>query len=1014
MSNTSTTQLVEQFLSLVPQFNQLPPAEITKLAQNLKPLRYGIGKVLIMREKMQGQVAIISEGEVRVLGYDTRTKMPTTLDKLRPGQIIGWINLARNIPCETAMASTDVVCLTLDNNYFLELLDKYPQLQQEFRDRPANIEVFDLLGIQLEKEAQGDWELKNLALEAAQEAEIYYLPPGEHELSSELTSPLLDENRVWLVSGGGEIEEFPVGSRLHFTKDRRSIFVKGDKSARLLSIPRSKWFNRDTNGTDIVPLLSSSSSSYSASQTVSSDIQWGQDITQAEQPLPVLTTEEPEESTTGTKDYPFYAGRTTLDVGVACFQMLSKYFNMPFRKEVIRRVLSEQLERHNTLSLPLCGAISELMGLNPQLMTIPAKAFTRLEGPCLVRWQDSLALVYDISDKELVIAVPELGLRRYKPDEFLSTWGEGGEILFLQKTKETPQERFGLSWFLPSINKYKRVLIEVFVASFFVQLFALANPLMIQVIIDKVISQNSVDTLGYLVLFLIVINIFEALLTTLRTYLFVDTTNRIDLSLGSEIIDHMLRLPLRYFERRPVGEISTRVNELEKIRQFLTGTALTVVLDSVFSVVYIVVMLLYSPLLTAVSLAIIPVFIGLTLVFSPTIRRQLRVKAERNAETQSYLVEVLTGIQTVKAQNIELRSRWQWQERYARYISTGFKTVITSTLASSASSFLNKLSRVMIIGMGAFLVLDGKLTLGQLIAFRIISGYVTSPIMRLAQLWQNFQETALSLERLADIVDHPEEGEQDRNNIPMPAIKGAVKYENLAFRFKNTGPLQLNNVNLDIPPGTFTAVVGQSGAGKSTLTKLISRLYEPEGGRILIDGYDINRVELYSLRRQIGVVPQETLLFEGTVMENIALTNPDATTEEIIAAAQIAAAHEFIMGLPNGYNTRVGERGSALSGGQRQRIAIARTILQQPAMLVMDEATSALDYNTEQQVSRNLKEALKGRTVFFITHRLGTIKNADVIVMMDAGSIVEQGSHEELMALRGRYYYLYQQQESSV
>ena len=1011
MSNTSTTQLVEQFLSLVPQFNQLPPAEISKLAKNLKPLRYGIGKVLVMREKMQGQVAIISEGEVRILGYDTRTKMPTTLDKLKPGQIIGWINLARNVPCETAMASTEVVCLALDNDYFLELLDKYPQLQQEFRDRVANIEVFDILGIQLEKEAQGDWELKSLALEAAKEAEIYHLPPGEHQLDSELTKPLLDNSRIWLVSGGGTIEEFPIGSRLDFTKDRRSIVVTGDKPARLLSIPRSKWFGSDVNGVEegLVPV-----SSRSVASNIKPDIEWGENVAEAEEPLPLVTTEEPEEETTDTRDYPFYAGRTPLDVGVACFQMLSKYFNMPFRKEVIRRVLSEQLQRGNILSLPLCGAVSELMGLNPQLITIPGKAFTRLEGPCFVRWQDSLALVYEISQKELVIAVPELGLRRYSPDDFLSTWGESGEVLLLQKTKETPQERFGLSWFLPSLQKYKRVLIEVFVASFFVQLFALANPLMIQVIIDKVISQNSVDTLGYLVAFLVVINIFEALLTTLRTYLFVDTTNRIDLALGSEIIDHMLRLPLSYFERRPVGEISTRVNELEKIRQFLTGTALTVVLDAVFSVVYIAVMIIYSPLLTAVSLGIIPIFIGLTLIFSPTIRRQLRVKAERNAETQSYLVEILTGIQTVKAQNIELRSRWQWQERYARYVSTGFKTVITSTLASSASGFLNKLSRVLIIGMGSFLVLDGKLTLGQLIAFRIISGYVTSPIMRLAQLWQNFQETALSLERLADIVDHPEEGEEDRNNIPMPAIKGGVKYESLSFRFKNSGPLQLNNVDLDIPPGTFTAIVGQSGAGKSTLTKLISRLYEPESGRILVDGYDINRVELYSLRRQIGVVPQETLLFEGTVMENIALTNPDATTEEIIAAAQIAAAHEFIMSLPNGYNTRVGERGSALSGGQRQRIAIARTILQQPAMLVMDEATSALDYNTEQQVSRNLKEALKGRTVFFITHRLGTIKNADIIVMMDAGSVVEQGSHEELMALRGRYYYLYQQQESSV
>ncbi|VEP18687.1 Type I secretion system ABC transporter, HlyB family [Hyella patelloides LEGE 07179] len=1012
MSNTSTTKLVEQFLTLVPQFNSLPPGEIAQLASTLKPLRFGVGKVMVMREKMQGQVAIISEGEVRVLGYDPRTRMPTTLDKLKPGEIIGWVNLARGVACETAMASTEVVCLALDNAEFKRLVNTYPELRQEFKAKPANVEIFDLFGIQLEKEAQGDWQLKDLALEAAKDATIYYLPPGEHSLGNEITAPLKDPNKIWLVSGGGAIADFPVGSCLELTKDRSSIVVTGQEPARLLSVPRSKWFRNDRVSA-IVPKPSDSVRQNTANTQGTG--QW-EDVPESEDTLPLLPEIEPE-VTTYTKDkkkYPFIPGKTNIDVGVACFQMLSKYFGMPFRKEIIQRVIKEQLERTGTLSLPLCGAISELMGLNPQLINVPAKAFTRLEAPCFVRWQDSLALVYEIKEKELIIAVPELGIKSYQPEEFFNTWGEGGEVLLLQKTKETPQEKFGLSWFTPSLKKYKRTLVEVFLASFFVQLFALANPLMIQVIIDKVISQNSVDTLGYLVAFLLVINVFEALLTTLRTYLFVDTTNRIDLTLGSEIIDHMLRLPLRYFEKRPVGEISTRINELERIRQFLTGTALTVVLDAVFSVVYIAVMVLYSPLLTAVSIAIIPIFVVLTLIFSPTIRRQLRVKAERNAETQSYLVEVLTGIQTVKAQNIELRSRWQWQERYARYVSTGFKNVITSTIASSASSFLNKLSRILIIGLGAYLVLDGQLTLGQLIAFRIISGYVTTPIMRLAQLWQNFQETALSLERLADIVDHPEEAEEDRNNIPMPAIQGRVKYENVAFRFKRTGPLQLNGVTLEVEPGTFTAVVGQSGAGKSTLTKLISRLYEPEGGRILIDGYDINRVELYSLRRQIGVVPQDTLLFEGSVMDNIALTNPDATTEEIIAAAQIAAAHEFIMSLPNGYNTKVGERGSALSGGQRQRIAIARTILQQPAMLVMDEATSALDYSTEHEVSRNLKEALRDRTVFFITHRLGTIKNADVIMMMDAGSIVEQGTHEELMAMKGRYYYLYQQQESSV
>jgi ATP-binding cassette subfamily B protein len=404
----------------------------------------------------------------------------------------------------------------------------------------------------------------------------------------------------------------------------------------------------------------------------------------------------------------------------------------------------------------------------------------------------------------------------------------------------------------------------------------------------------------------------------------------------------------------------------------------------------------------------------LTAVFSPIIRRQLREKAERNAQTQSYLVEVMSGIQTVKAQNIELRSRWQWQERYSRYVSTGFNTVITSTFAGSLSNFFNKLSGLLVLWVGAYLVLQGELSLGQLIAFRIIAGYVTSPILRLTQLWQNFQETALSLERLADIVDTPQEAEEDRDNIPMPLIKGAVRYENVSFRFQKHGPLQLYNVSLEVSPGTFVGIVGQSGAGKSTLTKLISRLYEPESGRILIDGYDISKVELYSLRRQVGVVPQETLLFDGTVQENIALTNPDASIEEIIEAAKVAVAHEFIMSLPSGYNTRVGERGSSLSGGQRQRIAIARSVLQRPQILVLDEATSALDYATEQQLCINLVSAFADHTVFFITHRLASIRGVDVILMMDAGTIAEVGTHDELMAMRGRYYYLYQQQEANL
>jgi|GEM_PF-1179959 len=458
MSNTSTHQLVEQFLSIVPQFNHLPAEEIAQLAGKLKPLRFSVGKVMVMRDKMQGQVAIVSEGEVRVLGYDPRTKMPTTLEKLKPGQLIGWVNLARGIACETAMASTEVVCLALDNQDFIHLIEKYPELSQEFKEKPATVEIFDLFGIQLEKEAQGDWKLKDLVLDAAPEAEIYYLPPGEHRPNTGLAAPLNDPQKVWLVSGGGEIEDFSVGSRIGFTKERQTIKVIGDAPARLLSIPRDKWFANDNEDVFSPP--------QSQSDNLPVHIPWNKEEIQTDEPLPVLPKQE-EEITIGNKDYPFVSGRSTLEVGTACFQMISKYFGMPFRKEVINRVLKEQLERTSSLSLPLCGAVSELMGLNPQLVNIPAKAFTRLQGPCFVRWQDSLAVIYDISEKELVIAVPELGLRRYKPEEFLSSWGDVGEVLLLQKTKETPQERFGLSWFWPSIVKHKKILIEVFIASLF-------------------------------------------------------------------------------------------------------------------------------------------------------------------------------------------------------------------------------------------------------------------------------------------------------------------------------------------------------------------------------------------------------------------------------------------------------------------------------------------------------------------------------------------------------------------
>ncbi|BAY48626.1 cyclic nucleotide-regulated ABC bacteriocin/lantibiotic exporter [Scytonema sp. HK-05] len=982
----SSTLDITEFLAGIFPFNHLPQNILENLLKKGQFLRYRMGQVIVTREAMPHQISIILEGQARLLGYEGDRQNPVTLKLLQSGEVLGWVSHVRDVACEMAIASKEVICLNLPIADFLDLMKRESAFAQALHSRAALIEVYELLLEELTRRADGNTDIAKLAQTVWEAAVV------ETISSRKLSQLHLDSELLWIVSASNAAE-FPVGSTLE-NLETRNFHMSAN--LRLVGIPKS-----------LLPAPPVPRLTPITPDSWLSDIPYASEITTSRE-LPKQSKRE---------KYPYIRGRGPQDAALACFQMLSQYFNMPFRRDTLRRVVAKQYEQTRSLSLQFCAAVAEVMGLTTQMVQMPASAISRLQPPVMISWQDSFAIIYKTSQQELLIAVPEIGLVRRKSRDFAETWGNVGQVLLLQPTKETPKARFGLSWFAPALRRHRKILIEVLIASIVVQIFGLVNPLATQVIIDKVLVGNSPDTLEVLGIFLIVIAVVEAVLTAVRTQLFVDTTNRIDLSLGSEVINHLLRLPLSYFERRPVGELATRVGELENIRSFLTGTALTVVMDAVFSVIYIFVMGIYSWLLTLVALATVPLFALLNLIVSPVMRRQLQEKAERNAETHSYLVELMAGMQTVKAQNLELRSRWQWQERYARYISAGFKTISTQTTAGSVSSFLNKLSSLMVLWVGAYLVLtsNGQFTLGQLIAFRIISGYVTSPLLRLVQLWQNFQQVALSLQRLSDILDTPQETEiGDKQNILMPAITGSVRYENVSFSFRASGPLQLCNINLDFPAGSFVGIVGQSGSGKSTLLKLLPRLYEPKSGKILIDGYDISKVELYSLRRQIGVVLQDTLLFDGTVRENIALACPDASDEEIINAAKVAFAHDFIMNLPNGYNTPVGERGSGLSGGQKQRIAIARTVLQNPQLLILDEATSALDYHAEAQVCRNLAATSQGKTVFFITHRLSTIRHADIILMMDQGAVVEQGSHQELMALKGYYYCLYQQQETQI
>ncbi len=995
MTQAVSRSQVSTFVAQTSPFDRLSPGALKNLTDQCDLFRYRMGQPILERSKMPAQISILYQGQARVLGHDQRNQRAVSLQIAGPGTLLGWAGLIRGVACETAIASTEAVCISMPVNAFRECLNANPEFAQALRDRVSLEEVFELLSLELQRRADGSSNLKELAFQLWPEATVRHFLPGRADLSR------LERDRFWLVSYGN-VADNPQGSSLDLDSLPDTANIKDPKGLRLIGLPRAA---AEPGGQLSTPHEIHEDGGGQLAETEDADIPYA----------PARPPEPPPDPLAPPPRYPHVRGRGPVGSALACFQMLSQHLRLPFRKDAIRKVLDNQLKTKGEISLYACGAVAQMMGVSGQLAKVPGKAIGRLSAPAMIKWQDSFALLYSINEREIVMAVPEVGILDKSPQELAEESPDTIQVLLLQPPAGDTGEKFSIWWFLPSLKKYRKVLIEVFIASFFVQLFGLANPLLTQVIIDKVLGQRSIETLDVLGVLMIGIALFEALLTSLRTYLFVDTTNRIDLSLGSEVIDHLFRLPLKYFDQRRVGDIAYRVNELSRIRQFLTGTALTVVLDAIFSVIYIAVMLSYSLVLTAVALVTVPLFAVLIVFVSPIVRRLLRKRAERYADAQSFLVENLSGMQTVKAQNIELKSRWKWYERYARFMNAGFRTTLTNTAASSIAQFLNKLSGLLLLWVGAHMVLDGQLSLGQLIAFRIISSKVTGSLLKFVQVWQSFQEVSMSIERLRDILNAaPEADESDRENIPMPDVNGDVKFEEVSFRFGTTGPMQVANVNLEFSAGTFVGIVGQSGSGKSTMMKLLQRLYNPVSGRIKLDGYDISKVELYSLRRQVGVVLQDTLLFNGTVKDNIALTNPDASDDEIIEAAKVAVAHEFIMGLPNGYNTVVGERGSSLSGGQRQRIAIARTVLQGPRLLILDEATSALDYNSERLACQNLIEWFKDRTVFFITHRLSTVKSADVILMMDDGAVVEQGSHDELMQLKGRYYCLYQQQEAQL
>jgi len=652
------------------------------------------------------------------------------------------------------------------------------------------------------------------------------------------------------------------------------------------------------------------------------------------------------------------------------------------------------------------------LGLKARVYRTDWLRLARTPLPAIATLRDGGFLVVAKAAEDKVLVQSPLAPRPVlmTRDELLAIW-DGGLILMTRRAGLSDvTRRFDITWFLGAIHKYRHLLSEVLVASFFLQLFGLVSPMFFQVVIDKVLVHRALSTLDVLVIGLLTISVFEAVLGILRTYLFAHTTNRIDVELGARLFHHLLALPMAYSQARRVGDSVARVRELENIRNFLTSSALTLVIDLFFTFVFVAVMFVYSPLLTWILLGSFPFYIVISAVATPLFRRQLDEKFRRGAENQAFLVESVTGIETLKAMAVEPQMQRRWEEQLAGYVAASFRVLSLGNTASQMVQLVSKVVTASLLYFGAKLVIDGSLSVGELVAFNILAGRVSAPVLRLAQMWQDFHQARLSVSRLGDILNTTAESTYAAGRARLPAIRGDITFDHVTFRYRIDGQEVLHDVSFNVPAGQMVGIVGPSGSGKSTFAKLVQRLYVPESGRVLVDGMDLAMADPAWLRRQIGVVLQENVLFNRSVSENIALADPAISIERIIAAAHLAGAHEFILELTEGYDTIVGERGSTLSGGQRQRIAIARALIADPRILILDEATSALDYESERIIQQNMKQIAKGRTVLIIAHRLSTVRATDRIVTLERGRLVEDGTHDALINTGGRYASLHRLQ----
>lgn len=1003
------------FLRRISAFAVLDDEELERVAGQLEVEHFRIGQVICREGEPGDSLYVVYSGRARVL--TVAEGVETTVGTLARGDHFGEQALLEGgARAYTVRAAEDLVLQRMRQDTFQQVLAERPELRRYFEQHLADLATRNFLRM-------CGW-LR--ALRAAEiQAILRHLEQREFPAGAQVFEQGDAGDRFYLIRTGralvrqNDVEIARLSEGQFFgelallTGEPRAATVTAGTDLDTLTLSSEKFSDLIRECPGLRLSIEAIAYSYQATPPPES-----RPTVRADDPEPAPLY-EPESSGAASlapqrrrgRSWPVILQIGEMDCGAACLAMVGKHYGRSYQIPVLREMAGITREGSSLRSL---ADTAEKLGFQARPVRAELRHLANATLPCVAHWGGNhFVVVYEIKKGRVTVADPALGLLRMTEAEFRRGW-TGMALLLEPVATLAPSDEAPslLRRFMPLVTPYWPMLAEVLVCSLILQVLGLATPLFTQVIVDRVIVHREISTLNLMLMGMMGVVLFQVLATALRQSLLVYTVRRIDVSISVQFLSHILRLPTRYFENTRVGDVVTRFDETQHVRELLTGTALTALLDVMTVVVFSLVMLAYNPQLTLVILVSIPLFALLSLTLTPMLRSNFRKTFEAHCAAQSHLVETISGVQVVKSACAEQPVRWKWEELLLRYIRLQFQAMNYRLLLQSIGTIMQVSVSTALLWFGARLVIGNQLTVGQLMAFMAMSGTLMASMLGIVRVWDEVQNARLSLERLSDVFDtKPEESSGEIAPPPLPAVRGHIKFEKLTFRYDERARANaLENIDLEFLPGQTVAVVGRSGCGKSTLIKLLMRLYEPNSGRITVDGQDLCRVSAASWRRQVGWVSQESFLFSGSIRENIALGDPHASLEDVQKAALLAGAHDFISDLPLGYNTLVGERGASLSGGQRQRVNIARALLMDPRVLIMDEATSALDTESERAIQRSMETVLQNRTTLVIAHRLSTIRSAHKIVVMDRGILIEQGTHEELMARRGLYFYLCSQQ----